>query len=371
MALGKNNQDNGKLLVLRIQNKTTDLKTGVETPLSPHQFEISEKIDGKWTVRPELESRVSGNLSKIQIEEKEYFYDTNVIAQITTPKDLEITFNPNFRYNSVNVGYSKAQKNSENPYGNGDYNSRSIYGAPVKYIKNSLELTSEIRADATGIQICLDNLHIPATEDNTQTEFDNEIFVISSYVNGGILRSRNDYEYTIYNSYGDNDSFLNIDISPARNLRRSGNIIRTFLDKQTDKSLMFQKSEGLSKVGSKHTSETSPIFECADVPIISLNQPFLSEYEANFNAPFGIDEIFMLKNNPYGIVRFWDYINNDWQYGWIEEVSTEPIDKKTNWRVSIISQYVTPIPQTFKLKMLSGDYFEYFEGGNFVLLNQN
>jgi hypothetical protein len=72
MALGKNNQDNGKLLVLRIQNKTTDLKTGVETPLSPHQFEISEKIDGKWTVRPELESRVSGNLSKIQIEEKEY-----------------------------------------------------------------------------------------------------------------------------------------------------------------------------------------------------------------------------------------------------------------------------------------------------------
>jgi hypothetical protein len=73
MALGKtNNQDNGKLLVLRIQNKTTDPKTGVETPLSPYQFEISEKIDGRWTVRPELESRVSGHLSKIQIEDKEY-----------------------------------------------------------------------------------------------------------------------------------------------------------------------------------------------------------------------------------------------------------------------------------------------------------
>jgi hypothetical protein len=73
MALGKTNQNDGsKLLVLRIKNKTKDMATGKEIPLMPNLFEISEKIDGKWKVRPEMESRVAGDLTKIEFSKDEY-----------------------------------------------------------------------------------------------------------------------------------------------------------------------------------------------------------------------------------------------------------------------------------------------------------
>lgn len=73
MALGKSNdQLNGKLYVLRIKNNIKDKETGKEIPLLPHQFEVSEKIDGKWVVSPNLETRVSGDLVKIEVEDKEY-----------------------------------------------------------------------------------------------------------------------------------------------------------------------------------------------------------------------------------------------------------------------------------------------------------
>lgn len=75
MALGKKamaNNDNSKLLVLRIRNSRIDPETKKEINLVPNLFEISEKVGNQWTVRPDMESAVAGDLTNVVLGEGEY-----------------------------------------------------------------------------------------------------------------------------------------------------------------------------------------------------------------------------------------------------------------------------------------------------------
>ena len=68
MALGNTNQQsNRKLLILKLKSKDEN-----DVSLVPNMFQISEKVGDKWTPRPELEARVSGNLTKVELGEGEW-----------------------------------------------------------------------------------------------------------------------------------------------------------------------------------------------------------------------------------------------------------------------------------------------------------
>ena len=313
----------------------------------------------------------------VSIEKIINFYDNNVSSVIKEPKDLVITFDEDWRYNELEVGYNKFQKNPNNVYGNSEYNNKASYVIPTKFVAKKLSLTSDIRTDTTGIQLCLDNLHNVNPDDQSQNIYDTEIFIISSYNDGTRLRSRNNQNGitvmpgTIYGDPTNGDYSHNLELSPARMVYNWGSIIRTMIDGYQDSVLQFQNAEELTRLATKLSSETHAVSDCANIPIKNLDVPFLSGYEANFSSPFGIEEIFNLKNNPFGLIKFWDNISNVWRYGWVKEVSTEPIDKKTNWKIAIASSHVTPIEKQWKLKILSGLYLEMLSGGDILLINQN
>lgn len=68
MALGNTNQQsNRKLLILKLKSKDEN-----DVSLVPNMFQISEKVGDKWVARPELEARVSGNLTKVELGEGEW-----------------------------------------------------------------------------------------------------------------------------------------------------------------------------------------------------------------------------------------------------------------------------------------------------------
>ena len=100
MALGKQNKDtpDGKLLILKIITKNK--VDGKDVVLVPHQFQIREKVDGKWVVRPETTERVGGDLFKIEQDVGEYnneeydilkLYLSDSEAQETYLLDLRLT----------------------------------------------------------------------------------------------------------------------------------------------------------------------------------------------------------------------------------------------------------------------------------------
>lgn len=70
MALGNSpkNQSTRKLLILKLKSKDENGKA-----LVPNMFQVSEKgADGKWAPRSELQPRVSGNLTRLELGEGEY-----------------------------------------------------------------------------------------------------------------------------------------------------------------------------------------------------------------------------------------------------------------------------------------------------------
>ncbi len=70
MALGNppKTQSTRKLLILKLKAKDEAGKS-----LVPNMFQVSEKgEDGKWTARAELQPRVSGNLTRVELGEGEW-----------------------------------------------------------------------------------------------------------------------------------------------------------------------------------------------------------------------------------------------------------------------------------------------------------
>lgn len=77
MSLGNDNQqNNGKLYILKIKNKD---KEGKPTPAF---FEVSEKFDGKWQATSQTH-RVGGNLTKIAFDKGEWNEQEYHIVKLT------------------------------------------------------------------------------------------------------------------------------------------------------------------------------------------------------------------------------------------------------------------------------------------------
>ncbi len=73
MALGNTaTQSDHKLYILKIKNKTLDKDTNKEIPAIPHIFQVLEKTEGKWVVKPETTTSFNGDLVKIDFEVDEW-----------------------------------------------------------------------------------------------------------------------------------------------------------------------------------------------------------------------------------------------------------------------------------------------------------
>jgi hypothetical protein len=69
MAYGKKTGGNSdyKLLVFRLKNKDEN-----SVDLVPNLFQVSEKVNDEWVAKKEMVSNVSGNLTKLELDTKEY-----------------------------------------------------------------------------------------------------------------------------------------------------------------------------------------------------------------------------------------------------------------------------------------------------------
>jgi hypothetical protein len=52
-----------------------------------------------------------------------------------------------------------------------------------------------------------------------------------------------------------------------------------------------------------------------------------------FDAPLTRDQINAIIDNPYGLVKFYNYIDKEWVQGWIKECSTDRVDRETTWQL--------------------------------------
>jgi hypothetical protein len=291
---------------------------------------------------------------KVVIEEKTYFYQQLIILQIDTLSDLEYMPDKTLLYQGIEVGYNKIQ--NDNIYGQAEYNNKATYATPLIPFTNKLSILSDIRADGTGIE------QLRTTPIGSELRNDKEIFIIScikkSNLNSGQLTSLQEEDTTILYVQGVYPIIFNSDITPARMLLNCGDFISIGLQNNIHNKITFQKSEKPTKVLTQKGIEA--ISENSNVDISRLKTPYLKGEIVRFNAPVGTTEIKAIESNKHGLIKFYDYIDKRYRYGWIKEVSTNPVDKTTNW----------------ELMLAVGEYFSNFgywlaEDGSYILAEDN
>lgn len=93
--LGNENNQNGKLFILKIKSKDESDK-----PVAPF-FTVTEKIDGNWKVTSKVKD-VQGRISKVEVEEKEWEQETYSAVKVYLNDDsLQETYLLDLRFNNL------------------------------------------------------------------------------------------------------------------------------------------------------------------------------------------------------------------------------------------------------------------------------
>jgi uncharacterized protein (TIGR02145 family) len=152
--------------------------------------------------------------------------------------------------------------------------------------------------------------------------------------------------------FGDNS--LNLDITPARNVRQHGPIIRACSENKLSQYLKFNTSEKNSTLSTQKDSESSPVVENADIQIADLAEPFFKPNQIEFNMVFDkavidvLNDTFAGETKPkyLGMVRFRQNTSENYKYVWLLNPNTggeSQLGKMSG--IEVNTDYVTPIQE--------------------------
>jgi hypothetical protein len=274
---------------------------------------------------------VEDGISYIRIEKREYFFKQDIVLTKTNVSDLVISLNDKLFFNKIETGYEKFKEPDENSFGLQEYNTKSNYTIAHKPFKADLSILSSIRAD--GAQMLALYAGMSTTEKGI--DGDNDIFILDCVVIAGNLVSRQVEELYSYGGvYGVTPYYVNLTITPARILYNWGNHIRTGLQFMTSKAIQIQDISSQSKVYSKTYTDAIEKKDGVNINVLDLDVPILSPYKIKFKAPLYPEDIILIEGNTDKLVKVWNSYKNVYLYGWIDEVSTDPIDKVTTWELT-------------------------------------
>jgi hypothetical protein len=270
---------------------------------------------GLYTQTDEL-----GN-KKVYIENKKYFFNDAIVMTLTDIKGLSRTINDKLVFSEIEAGYSYQNK-TEDTNAAAEYNTSANYCTIIASIVNKLSLISKICADGSRIEF----LRTQPKVANGKIEGDDELFFIESFVDtDDLVKSKDENNYLTVTGNGGSLNF-NLGITPARIIHAWGSIISCGLQQYKESNLYFSTSKSkLSNIITQKSDDFFPIADNVDIPISDLDTPFVGLWKYNFDAAVTIDDIIAFKDNPHGMVRFWDYISESWKYGYAYLTSFNPI----------------------------------------------
>jgi len=152
--------------------------------------------------------------------------------------------------------------------------------------------------------------------------------------------------------FGENS--FNLDITPARNLREHGPILRAGLENRLSQFVKFNTSEKNSTTITKKTTESVAIAENEDVLVNDLATPFFKPNAIDFNLIVDksvvdvLNETFTNETKPnyLGIVRFRQSTTEDYRYVWLLDLNTGGESKLGKvLGLEVNTDYITPLIQ--------------------------
>jgi hypothetical protein len=268
------------------------------------------------------------------VEPISYFFKDSILLDISNridPETITKEYYPELAYNRISVGYNSFEYLQIG--GIYEFNTTSRYTTIIKPVDKELNLISPFRSDMSGIIQLLKE-----TVQNKDVTGEGDIYVIDTIRDGSSLVARTSEDFDQSDDLGNRDVLLNLDITPARNIRRWGAYLRGFLDKYLTSELIWQTSDKNTKLVSTETGQ-STITENSDILVSDLDTPLWHPEIVQFEVPALENDIDIIKLNPYGLIK---YTATD--YGWILNYKAKNENEKSEYLLlRCNTTYVTPI----------------------------
>ena len=280
---------------------------------------------------------ISG-VDKIRIEELAYFFDDNVVLDLSTrinENSIGKEVLPDWHYNEVQVGFkSFAYEEAGGLY---EYNTKTIYSTVLKSIKNVLKIVSDYRGDTMGIN----KLRKTGITDNPSEDVsgDEDLFVLKSVRDSGDWLVETDEAFDSVTGGVDANQSYNLQYTPARNVQRHGMNIRAGLENQLNTNLKFLSKEKNTTLVTKLTADASSLAEDADFEITDLDEPLWIPEAYVCEVPFDGNDIATIEANLKGLIKL-----SSTKYGWILSIQPSTDSRKAELKLlRCNTDYVTPI----------------------------
>lgn len=287
----------------------------------------------------------STNQPYFRLEEKEHFFSGEVIATIHNVTELTKKVAREWIYSGIEVGYEKAEY--EFLDGLLEYNNKFEWtNSAITTIKNLLSLISKFRADGIGIEKIrrLQYKDFPTTD----SKEDNDIFITTVHNIGEKYTTDGNENYDLVENVYSPETATNLDLSPGRMFRRSGDLVRAGSEKYIDKEIVFDDAEQFSGMISQRTGE-EVINESENIVISDLKSPRWICEEFGFKSKLSRELLQVITKKPQGIIKFSTKSKENttqYFYMWILKVEAETEGGEANWtglRVNLSSPDVVLI----------------------------
>jgi hypothetical protein len=189
--------------------------------------------------------------------------------------------------------------------------------APLTQAKSKLVLKSLWRS--SGYEIEAQRRLQGQTKDSRN---DDSIFVAMVVRDGMDFKTERNEAFEAVNGLFDPNTAYNLRITPMRNLRRWLIVLSAPLWAVVNKIYRFTYGETNFQMTSKLTSEALTVAEDGDLDANNVEPLWLPEIYT-FKSPLTRSEFKLVRQNPYGFIRFRDNLDNVMD-GFMMEVSHKP-----------------------------------------------
>lgn len=304
---------------------------------------------------------------KVYVDDRKEYYKSEV--SISFSKDeieldtYSVEKDMSLYYNKITVG--STYEKPEEAGGLEEYNAKQMYSSPVPN-DNDYDLANDDIYAAYPFEFAR---RLPYdAEETTDYKYDDNNFIFNVERSEGVFQQLSDTDFEEINGLENLTSYINLNITPKRNLlRHSWYLNAGFKGYQSGKLVYNESDKVVTDLSTRKVGEASAIVENEDVLISNLESPRFTGKKITFTARISSDKFNSLVNNPYGLIEYPDLVNGGTGYGYIPrggEISTNLVDKTTNvelWETKGFSE------EGNSILLQDGNYILQESGDRFLL----
>lgn len=262
----------------------------------------------------------------VELEKFDYFFQTNT-AHVFSDMELrsfERTQDLTYFFSEINVGYETADDDLVG--GLEEYNTQQSYSTPLsKIINNVYDLVNPYSAISTRIE----RQRRAGISSNELSNDSTNFFIECIKVDGEIIQ-RTDEGFEVINGLEGLETYLNLGLTPKQTLLEHGMLINVGLAKFPESLLTYNSSAKVTDLSFRKDGESKLTYENGNEVAGELDSPIFSGFLVSFVAPVSIEDFINIQNNTTDLIRYTNPIIDASNFGWVNEISTEPLEKITN-----------------------------------------